>query len=671
MDVIRKLEGRTSDPIEPVTPVQVVLNLQSTISQSASKKGIERHVVNKGRIKGTHASTNTSKDSPTQLSSNNYLVNRAKGSFQTRIEELREYKRLHGHCNVQFRNNASLCKWSNKIRSSYSKYCQGEQTTGIKLTQDRIDILESTGFDFESSASKEASSSKSNESVDQTRTKKAAPQVIQNTEDDFEEHMEESVSSNSTSEDTRASTNTSKDAPTQLSSNHNLVKRGEEFFKKHIEELREYKRLHGHCNVQRHLDHPSLYLWSNKIRSSYSRYCQGEQNTVIKLTQYRIDILESAGFDFEFSASKEASSRKSNESVAQTRTKNVTRQVTHNKEDSFEVSKGRSNASVVQTRMKKTTRKVRESAEDSFEASSKSRSNESVAETSTKKALRLVSENAENSFEEHMDELNQYSQQHGHCDVRRSDNNELYRWCQNVRSSYPKHFLGEKMDVQLCEDRIQALFLIGFNFAPLRSRHGADNAVAESCERPAPKSATSLPLKRKEISSESIPSKRRRKDCVKRPPPKSDWSPISPLLNTRLNYSVEHKINQEGLRKCSSSASANSSFSQEQASESSSNKLSAIDSLGGVKRRRRGDASFQARVEELTRYKKKNGHCDVKRLDDRSLYEWCQNVRSSYANYLEGDGKIEIQLTDERVQALQTLGFEMEEGITKRSLRSN
>ena len=46
------------------------------------------------------------------------------------------------------------------------------------------------------------------------------------------------------------------------------------------------------------------------------------------------------------------------------------------------------------------------------------------------------------------------------------------------------------------------------------------------------------------------------------------------------------------------------------------------------------------------------------------------DVRSSYSNYLEGDGKIEIQLTEFRVQALQAIGFEMEKGITKRSLRS-
>ena len=93
MGAIQKLEGRPSDPIVPVTPVQVVPNLQSTSNQSASKKDYERHIVNKGSIKGTRASTNTSKDSTTLLPSNKYLlmVKKSEESFKKHIEEKREY----------------------------------------------------------------------------------------------------------------------------------------------------------------------------------------------------------------------------------------------------------------------------------------------------------------------------------------------------------------------------------------------------------------------------------------------------------------------------------------------------------------------------------------------------------------------------------------------------
>ena len=675
-------------------------NSNESVAQTRTKKATRQLRKNTGYDFEEHVkespssiSPSISQDAPTQLETKQKHASnstRAEENFIHHVEELRAYKRLHGHFNVQQRDNAFLYKWLCRIRKSYPNYCQGKKDMEIKLTKDRIDMLESAGFDFESSASKDTSSSNSNEPVGQTRTKKATRQFRKNIGDDFEEHMKESPSSNSTSK----GTNSSQDAPTQLETKQKHAtnaKGGLECFMQHIEELREYKRLHGHCSVQQR-DNAFLYKWSCRIRMSYPKYCQGKKDTIIKLTKDRINMLESAGFDFEPSVSKEVASSNSNESIGQTRTKKATRKVEKNARDSFEVSKSRSNASDVQTRVekkrvrkssedsleassnnlnesaaetstKKASQQVNENAEDSFDASSNN-SDEVAAETSAKKASRQVSENIEDSFEEDMGKLKQYTQQHGHCDVRRSDNYELYRWCQNVRSSYPKHFLGEKMNVQLCEIRIQALFLIGFNFAPLRSRHGTDNTVAEACERTAPKSATSPPSRREEISSERMSPKRRRKECVKRPPSESHSSPISPLLNTRLDYSVEHDRKQEGLRKRSSSASANSSFSQEQAGDSS-NTLFVLDNLGGVKRPRRGDASFKARVEELTRYRKKNGHCDVKRLDDRSLYEWCQNVRSSYANYLEGDGKIEIQLTDERVQALQAIGFEIEKVIRK------
>ncbi|CAJ1941095.1 unnamed protein product [Cylindrotheca closterium] len=67
--------------------------------------------------------------------------------FQTRIKEMKEFRKRHGHCNLPcpYAHNPTLKSWTNGMRQKYRQYQAGEKTT---LTPEQIAELESIGFDW-------------------------------------------------------------------------------------------------------------------------------------------------------------------------------------------------------------------------------------------------------------------------------------------------------------------------------------------------------------------------------------------------------------------------------------------------------------------------------------------------------------------------------------------
>lgn len=65
-----------------------------------------------------------------------------------------------------------------------------------------------------------------------------------------------------------------------------------------LQELLEFKRIHGHCNVPTNYEaNPPLAVWIKRQRQIYKKHQDGEQNS---MTQYRITQLETIGFAWEF-----------------------------------------------------------------------------------------------------------------------------------------------------------------------------------------------------------------------------------------------------------------------------------------------------------------------------------------------------------------------------------
>ena len=64
--------------------------------------------------------------------------------------------------------------------------------------------------------------------------------------------------------------------------------------------------------------------------------------------------------------------------------------------------------------------------------------------------------------------------------------------------------------------------------------------------------------------------------------------------------------------------------------------------------------SFEQRIDDLKAYEKKHGHVNVKKSDDKSLYQFCLNMRQARKN----PEKSTMTLTDNRIASLDALGFD-------------
>lgn len=84
-------------------------------------------------------------------------------------------------------------------------------------------------------------------------------------------------------------------------------------------------------------------------------------------------------------------------------------------------------------------------------------------------------------------------------------------------------------------------------------------------------------------------------------------------------------------------------------------RIASLDALGfdWTAREYAAKKSFAQRIEDLLGYKERHGHMNVKKREDASLYEFCNNIRKARKN----PGKSRTALTDDRIASLDALGF--------------
>ena len=83
-------------------------------------------------------------------------------------------------------------------------------------------------------------------------------------------------------------------------------------------------------------------------------------------------------------------------------------------------------------------------------------------------------------------------------------------------------------------------------------------------------------------------------------------------------------------------------------------RIASLDALGFEWSMNNGIKSFEQRMDDLKTYKEKHGHVNVKRSDDKSLYQFCNNIRLA-RNRPE---KSNMALTADRIASLDALGFD-------------
>ena len=77
--------------------------------------------------------------------------------------------------------------------------------------------------------------------------------------------------------------------------NHNQKKRSDDAWNQKYEDLLEYIKLHGHCNVPATYRHSPLGTWVGKQREEYKKFTNKRSS---QLSKYRIDKLEEVGFQW-------------------------------------------------------------------------------------------------------------------------------------------------------------------------------------------------------------------------------------------------------------------------------------------------------------------------------------------------------------------------------------
>ena len=96
-------------------------------------------------------------------------------------------------------------------------------------------------------------------------------------------------------------------------------------------------------------------------------------------------------------------------------------------------------------------------------------------------------------------------------------------------------------------------------------------------------------------------------------------------------------------------------------------RISSLDALGfdwSVKERAE-KKTFAQRIEELKAYKTKHGHVNVKRSEDKSLYDFCGNMRQARKHPEKSDRV----LTDDHIASLDALGFDWSVNLLERAAK--
>jgi len=210
------------------------------------------------------------------------------------------------------------------------------------------------------------------------------------------------------------------------------------------------------------------------------------------------------------------------------------------------------------------------------------------------------------SFQDRVKAMSEYKEINGHLNVTFKANKSLNDWCQNMRNARSKPGEGT---MKLTQERIASLDAIGFDWNPIRGQRGnnfQDRVVA---------------LREYKVKNGHI--------NVTQKDDKSLFTWCTNIRSARRGK-LGMKLTTDGIAA-----------------------LDAIgfdwNPIGG-----QGGNNFQDRVVALREYKEKNGHLSVSKKDDKSLYNWCQNIRNARSKSGEGT----MKLTANRIAALDAIGFD-------------
>lgn len=185
--------------------------------------------------------------------------------WQTRMQELRQFRKIHGHCRVpqKFPENQPLGNWIMTLRRDFKKRESGEKSS---LTAERVAELDELGFDWSVRRGRSRHS-------DATKTSGVAVG-----------EKEKVATTDAQPPSKKRRVTTKQETKWQVQ------------WQTRLEELRQFQRTHGHCRVpQKYPQNQPLGHWIMTVRRDYKKRENGQESS---LTAENVAALNKLGFDW-------------------------------------------------------------------------------------------------------------------------------------------------------------------------------------------------------------------------------------------------------------------------------------------------------------------------------------------------------------------------------------
>jgi hypothetical protein len=375
------------------------------------------------------------------------LTSKGTCTWDYRLGELADYRKVHGHCNVpqRYSENTKLGTWVAHQRHQYSLHLRGETSA---ITLPRIEALESLGFEWgirsatctwEDRLSELADYRKLHGhcNVPQKHSEKAKLGTwVTNQRTQYSLHLKRETSS---------ITIPRIQALESLSfewSSHGAT------WEVRLSELANYRKVHGHCNVpKKYNNNTKLGAWVANQRHQYSLHLRGETPAI---TLPKIEALESLGF--EWGTSKRTAWEDRLSELAEYRKVHGHCNVPPKNIENTKLRRW--------VEMQKYQYSLHLKGETSRITLPRIKLLESLGFEWGSRSFTCT-----RTWEDRLSELADYRKLHGHCNVphKYSENAELGGWVARQRHQYSLHLKGETSAITL--SRMQALESLGFEWA--------------------------------------------------------------------------------------------------------------------------------------------------------------------------------------------------------------
>jgi predicted chitinase len=362
--------------------------------------------------------------------------------WEDRLRELGEYRKIHGHCKVSksCSENTKLGNWVSKQRKKYKLHLQGEQSS---MTLSRIQTLESFGFEWDSLSA--AWADRLSELADYRK--------IHGHCNVPKGYSENTKLGNWVSKQRMNYTLHLQGNPSSmtLSRIQALEILGFEWHNRDtiwegcLNELAEYRKIHGHCNVPKHYsENTKLGMWVSKQKAQCKRYREGKTSP---MTPFRFQALES--LDFESDCYGAAWADRLSELADYRKI-----------HGHCNVPKGYSENTKLGTWVSKQKVQCKRYREGKTSPMTPFR-------FQALESLDLECDYYGAAWADRLSELAEYRKIHGHCNVPKgySENTKLGTWVSKQRKKYKLHLQGKQSSMTL--SRIQTLESFGFEWDSL------------------------------------------------------------------------------------------------------------------------------------------------------------------------------------------------------------